>query len=67
MPTLSRIEVFPFLSFPGSAWERTALKLCFKRSEAGFTAARFAGQEAELPEGVFPGRAWEQGREACLF
>jgi DNA-binding transcriptional MocR family regulator len=46
-------------SFPGSAWERAAPRLCLVASPA--THSPYARKEAEPPVRVFPGRAWEQG------
>src|SRR5271166_1588753 len=55
---LRRCAIMIFLSFPGSAWERTAgeaLPRAFKWPEASRTPGR-----QSLPGGAFPGRAWER-------
>src|SRR5262245_32620944 len=51
-------------SFPSSAWERQAPKLCFvtTTNEPNLTLRSEAPRlEAELRGGAFPSRAWERG------
>src|SRR5262249_54010029 len=48
------------LSFPGSAWERAAARLCLARPPGGRSFCRFRVREAEPRGRAFPGRAWER-------
>src|SRR5262249_39007784 len=56
---------FRSFSFPSSAWERTASKLCFESwpKEKRSPLVRCRNDEAELRGLAFPSRAWERGIE----